>query len=90
MQRSAYAFTEPFLVCTAPESHDDADVDEGRARQESDWERQRAERQAEQARRDAAEQARLDWLSDHLTAAIPNKGFLADMARAVMPQLDTA
>lgn len=85
------SYSEPRLVCGAPQSHRDAAADEAEAKaaaeREAEYEAQRAERAAEAEREKAAATARQDWLIEHFTGLLPVKGNgkLAETLTGVLP-----
>lgn len=81
-------YSTPRLLCLNPSSHPAA-VATKPAPVESDWEKQRAEREAARAQRAAAARVRLDWLAEHFAAMFPARshGDLVKAARAGLPLL---
>lgn len=89
------SYANPALICTDAARHAepvDTDAETRRAQQQSQWEKDQAEREARAARRTAAADARLDWLREHFTAMFTPRthATLAKAAAAALPLLITA
>lgn len=80
-------YSAPRLVCIDQSRHPAAAPTQSPV--ESDWEKQRAEREAARAQRAAAARVRLDWLAEHFAAMFPARshGDLVKAARAGLPLL---
>jgi len=85
----ASAWQDPYLVCTDPGKH--PEIPQPVAQQvralDSDWEKQRAEREERAARRSAAAAVRLTWLLEHFGGMFSAKSPapLVAAAKAFLP-----
>lgn len=84
-----WAYSDPTLHCINPSAHPAHPryTSTPSPRVESDWEKERAEREERAARRAAASAARLDWLRDHFRGMFTARSAspLAAAAKAFLP-----